>query len=113
MLGSIFTAGVQDLLRRAGAKPVRLPRRSPNLNAFIERFIRSIKEECLDRVIPLGEAHLRELIGEYIAHYHVERPHQGLVGAFLPPANDQAADGPVMRRERLGGLLNYYYREAA
>ncbi len=101
------------MLRRTGAKPVRLPRRSPNLNAFVERFIRSIKEECLDRVIPLGESHLRELIREYITHYHVERPHQGLGGALIQPANDQASDGPVMRRERLGGVLNYYYREAA
>ncbi len=109
----IFTAGVRNMLRHAGAEPVRLPRRSPNLNAFIERFIRSIKEECLDRVIPLGEAHLRELIHEYVTHYHVERPHQGLGGAFIQPASDRASDGPVMRRERHGGLLNYYYREAA
>ncbi len=86
---------------------------TPNLNAFIERFIRSIKEDCLDRVIPLGEAHLRELIGEYMAHYHVERPHQGLGGAFVQPSNDHTANGPLVRRERLGGLLNYYYREAA
>jgi transposase InsO family protein len=84
------------------------------LNAFIERFVRSIKEECLDRVIPLGEAHLRELIHEYMAHYHMEqRPHQGLGGALIQPANDHAADGPLVRRERLGGVLNYYYREAA
>ncbi len=109
----IFTADVRDMLRYAGVNPVRLPRRSPNLNAFIERFIRSIKEECLDRVIPLGESHLRELIREYIAHYHVERPHQGLGGVFIQPANDHAVDGPLVRRERLGGLLNYYYREAA
>ncbi|MHC4515445.1 MAG: integrase core domain-containing protein [Planctomycetota bacterium] len=109
----VFTADVRDMLRHAGAKPVRLPRRSPNLNAFIERFIRSIKEECLDRVIPLGEAHLREFIHEYVTHYHVERPHQGLGGALIQPANDRASDGPVMRRERLGGVLNYYYREAA
>ncbi len=109
----VFTTDVQAMLRQAGAKPIRLPRRSPNLNAFIERFIRSIKEECLDRVIPLGEAHLRELIHEYVTHYHVERPHQGFVGAFLQPANDHAADGAVMRRKRLGGMLNYYYREAA
>jgi hypothetical protein len=113
----VFTAGVRDMLRHAGVKPVRLPRRSPNLNAFIERFVRSIKEECLDRVIPLGEAlgeaHLRELIHEYMAHYHMERPHQGLGGALIQPANDHAADGPLVRRERLGGVLNYYYREAA
>ena len=109
----IFTVRVRGMLRRAGAKPVRLPRRSPNLNAFIERFIRSIKEECLDRVIPLGETHLRELIREYMAHYDMERPHQGLGGAFIQPANDHAVDGSLVRRERLGGLLNYYYREAA
>ena len=109
----VFTAGVRDMLKHAGATPVRLPRRSPNLNAFIERFIRSIKEECLDRVIPLGEAHLRELIHEYMAHYHVERPHRGLGGAMIQPATDHVADGLLVRRERLGGLLNYYYREAA
>jgi putative transposase len=109
----IFTACVRDMLGHAGAKPVRLPRRSPNLNAFIERFIRSIKEECLDRVIPLGEVHLRELIREYMIHYQIERPHQGLDGRLIQPANDHAADGPLVKRERLGGLLNYYYREAA
>jgi len=108
-----FTAAFRAMLRHAGTKPVRLPRRSPNLNAFIERFIRSIKEECLDRVIPLGEAHLRELIREYMAHYHAERPHQGLDGAFIQPANDHATDGPLARLKRLGGLLYYYYREAA
>jgi transposase InsO family protein len=109
----IFTAGVRDLLRHAGAKPVRLPRRSPNLNAFIERFVRSIKEECLDRVIPLGETHLRELVREYMIHYHAERPHQGLGGKLIQPADGHDADGPLVRRERLGGLLDYYYRKAA
>jgi transposase InsO family protein len=109
----VFTVDVRAMLRRAGTNPVRLPRRSPNLNAFIERFIRSFKEDCLDRVIPLGEAHLRELIGEYMAHYHVERPHQGLGGAFVQPSNGHAASGPSVRRERVGGQLNYYYREAA
>ena len=83
------------------------------LNAFIERFIRSIKDEYLDRVIPLGEAHLRELIREYMIHYHMERPHQGLDGKLIQPVNDHTADGPLVKRERLGGLLNYYYREAA
>ena len=101
----VFTAGVRDLLRHAGTKSVRLPRCSPNLRAFIERFIRSIKEECLNRVIPLGEVHLRELIREYMFHYHVERPHQGLDGKIIQHANDRASDGPVMRRERLGGVL--------
>jgi hypothetical protein len=109
----VFTAGFRNIVRHAGTKSVCLPRCSPNLNAFIEHFIRSIKEECLDRVIPLGEVHLRELICEYMAHCHMERPHQGLDGKLIQPANDHAADGPLVRRERLGGLLNYYYREAA
>ena len=107
---------IKVLREMLGGKRLRFTdeqRRSPNLNAFIERFIRSIKEECLDRVIPPGEAHLRHLIHGYIAHYHVERPHQGLGGAMIQPANDQASDGRLVRRERLGGLLNYYYREAA
>ncbi len=76
-------------------------------------FIRSIKEECLDRVIPLGESHLRELIREYMTHYHAERPHQGLGGTFIQEAGDIGVNGPLVRQERLGGLLNYYYREAA
>ena len=110
----LFTADFRAMLTRWGVKPVRLPRRSPNLNAYIERFIRSIKEECLDRVIPLGEAHLRELLREYVAHYHGERPHQGLNGALIDPSNDSDGGvGPIARRQRLGGLLNYYYRKAA
>ncbi len=67
----------------------------------------------LDRVIRLGEAHLRELIREYIAHYDAECPHQGLGGTFIRAAGDIGANGPLVRRERLGGLLNYYYRKAA
>ena len=101
------------MLSHAGATPVRLPRRSPNLNAFIERFIRSLKEQCLDRVIPFGEAHLRELIREYMLHYHIERPHRGMDGRLIQPADDHAADGPLVRRERLGGLLKSYHRLAA
>jgi hypothetical protein len=97
---------------RAGIEPIRLPRRSPNLNAFVERFNRSIKEECLDRVIPLGEAHLRELVREYVAHYHEERPHQGLSGRLIAAATGLGGRGPLAR-QRLGGLLNYYDHEAA
>jgi len=82
------------------------------VNAFVERFNRSIKEECLDRVIPLGEAHLRELVREYVTHYHEERPHQGLSSRLIAASTDRGR-GPLARRQRLGGLLNHYYREAA
>ena len=85
-----------------------------NLNAYAERFVRSIKEECLNRVVSLGEGHLRLLVREYVEHYHRERNHQGLDNQLLqrpPPPVSPAAD--VERRERLGGLLSFYYREAA
>ncbi len=104
----VFTQEFRARLARAGIEPIRLPRRSPNLNAFVERFNRSIKEECLDRVIPL-----RELVREYVAHYHEERPHQGLRSRLIAATTDHPGPGPLARRERLGGLLNHYYREAA
>ena len=102
------------MLRGVGVKPLLLPAGSPNLNAYSERFVLSIKSECLDRSIPLGEAHLRRAIREYLVHYHGERNHQGLANVLLTgaptPANTNAS---VHRRERLGGLLNYYQRVAA
>jgi transposase InsO family protein len=100
-------------LARAEIEPVLLPRCSPNLNAFVERFNRSMKEECLGRVIPWGEAHLRELVREDVAHCHGERPHQGLGGRLIAAPKESRGRGSLMRRERLGGLLNHYYREAA
>ena len=96
-----------------GVQPIRLPTKSPNLNAYAERFGRSIKEECLTRV-PLSEGHLRLLAREYVEHYHRERNHQGLDNRLLqraPPPRRAATD--VRRRERLGGLLNFYQREVA
>jgi transposase InsO family protein len=103
------------LWRRAiGVKSVRLPARSPNLNAYAERFVRSIREECLSKVVPLGERHLRELVREYVAHYHGERNHQGLDNRLIERSDDDAtATGRVLRRRRLGGTLNFYYRAAA
>ncbi len=78
--------------------------------------MRSIKSECLSRIVPLGERHLRHAIREYVEHYHRERPHQGLGNALIDPhpANvnvDPAA--PIRRRDRLGGMLRYYHRDAA
>ena len=109
----VFTRDVRDMLAHAGVQPVRLPRRSPDRNAHVERFVRSIRQECLSRVIPLGERHLRHLVSEYLEHYHAERPHQGLEGAIIDPANDKAGLGRVVRGQRLGGLLSHYYRKAA
>lgn len=108
----LFTAEFQQILRSAGVKTVKLPAQSPDLNAYAERFVRSIREECLSRVIPLGERHLRWVIGEYVKHYHLERNHQGL-GNELVERPPEAGRGPVACRERLGGMLKFYYRKAA
>ena len=93
---------------------MKLPPRSPNLNAYAERFVRSIKESCLERMIFFGEESLRSAIQNFVAHYHAERNHQGLANQLISPEAvhlDNA--GKVQRRQRLGGMLNYYYRAAA
>ena len=109
----LFTAGFKKILRDEGLKSVRLPKRSPNLNAFAERFVRSIKEECLDQMILFSEQSLRYAISEYVDHYHRERNHQGLESRIIRPQFRDGRVGEVERRERLGGLLNFYCREAA
>jgi transposase InsO family protein len=110
----VFTHGLRALLAGSGVKSVRLPARSPNLNAYAERFVRSIRDECLSKVVPLGERHLRELVHEFVAHYHGERNHQGLGNGLIEPSNDNAAaTRPILRCKRLGGLLNFYYRAVA
>ena len=110
----LFTAEFLDLLAGAGVKSVKLPPRSPNLNAHAERFVRSIKESCLERVILFGEESLRTAVGNFIAHYHSERNHQGLANRLINPEVGHLGNaGVVQRRQRLGGMLNYYYRAAA
>ena len=110
----LYTAAFRAMLGDCSVSCLRLPARSPNLNAYAERFVLSIKSECLTRVIPLNEAHLRRCVREYVAHYHEERPHQGLGNEhIMPPAKVPALDAPLQRRERLGGILNHYHRRAA
>jgi hypothetical protein len=89
-----------------------MPPASPNCNAHAERSVRSIKEECLDRIVPLGELHLRRLVREYVAHYHAERNHQGIGSALIGRPPPQPAVGPIRRRQRAGGILSYSYRGA-
>jgi transposase InsO family protein len=109
-----YTTGFRGILDGAGVKPVRCPPRAPNCNAIAERFVLSIKTECLNRVILFGEASLRRAIREFVSHYHAERNHQGVENKLLKPlATVSSINEPVQRRERLGGILNYYYREAA
>lgn len=93
---------------------VYLPR-TPNCSPYAERFVRSIKAECLGHIIPICVGSLRRVINEYVEHYHGERNHQGLDNQLIsaPVADMRKREGSINRRERLGGMLNYYYRLAA
>lgn len=92
---------------------IRLPARSPNLNAFAERFVRSIKSECLENLILVGEPSLRRAVEEFCIHYHEERNHQGLGNKLIEAKFAANEAGELKCRERLGGLLRYYHSEAA
>ena len=109
-----YTDQFRRLVRKSGTEVIRLPPMSPNLNAHAERFVRSLKEECLNRIIFIGQASLRRAVSEFMKHYHAERNHQGLGNRLLrgrPATVDD--NGNVQCRERLGGMLNFYYRKAA
>jgi transposase InsO family protein len=99
----------------AGVTRVPLPPRSPNLNAYGERWVRSVKQECLARLILFGEASLRHALTQYVEHFHHEHNHQGKGNVLLFPTlrRDPAREGPIQCRERLGGLIKYYAREVA
>ena len=104
-----YSQGFREFLEREGIKVIRLPPRSPNLNAYAERFVRSIKDELIYRMIFFGAASLRRAFKEYMAHYHIERNHQGLSNRLLRPSSGVSrSDGVVNRRKRLGGMLSYY-----
>jgi putative transposase len=110
----LFTKEFLCMLKAAGVESVKLPPRSPNLNAHAERFVRSIKESCLERLILFGESSLRTAIQNFVVHYHQERNHQGLSNRLIQPESDHVENtGAIERRQRLGGMLNYYYRTAA
>ena len=109
-----FCASFRSALASGGVKTIPLPARSPNLNAFAERWVRSVKQECLSKVILFGEAPLSRVLAEYSRHYHSERNHQGKSNKLLfPNASERTQLGrPVECRRRLGGLLKYYRRVA-
>src|SRR5205823_6766963 len=99
---SKYTAQFRRLIRDNGTKVIRLPPRSPNLNAYAERFVRSIKDECLNRMIFVGQVSLRRAVAEYMADYHAERNHQGLENRLIVPLAIPANDSAVVRHTRLG-----------
>jgi len=110
-----YCPAFQQIIDAAGVTRVPLPARSPNLNAFAERWVRSVKDEVLSRLILFGEESLRHVLKEYEAHYHAERNHQGKGNVLLFPLCGQGnkGEGPIQCRERLGGLLKYYDHDAA
>jgi len=109
----LYTREFRAAMKRGGVEVLRVPPSSPNLNAYAERFVLSIRTECLDWIVPLGEAHLRRSVHEFVQHYRFERNHQGLENALIEGAPSPAnTNGRIERRERLGELLNFYHRAA-
>jgi Integrase core domain len=110
-----YCPAFQQIIDAAGVTRIPLPPQSPHLNAYAERWVRSVKEECLSRLILFGDAALDHAVHEYAEHYHHERNHQGKGNVLLFPAvrQDTARQGPIQCHERLGGLLKYYAHEAA
>ena len=107
---SLFTRDFATILRQSGVKTVKTSPLAPNLTPYVERFIRSIKSECLDRMLIFGERHLEYVVSEYLQHYHHERPHQGIGNEMIEPAPQ--GKGEIICRERIGGLLKSYGRAA-
>ena len=108
-----FSKWFRTCLRREGVKPVRLPPRSPNLNAHLERFFGSLKSECLHKLILFGETARRKAVRFYLEHYHTARNHQGLENQLIVPmAHPPDTDKKIETTEHLGGLLRSYRRAA-
>ncbi len=114
---SKFSRSFRRIIESGHVTRISLPARSPNSNAYAERWVMSVKDECLSKLILFGEASMRRALREYLVHYHQERNHQGRGNIRLFPATTKRAaavdEPPVRCRERLGGLLKYYHREAA
>lgn len=109
---SKFCASFRAILATGNVKCLALPARSPNLNAFAERWVRSVKQECLSRLVLFGEGSLRRVLNEFLEHYHAERNHQDKGNVLLFPTTETPSAGFVRRKPRLGGLLNYHSRAA-
>ncbi len=108
-----FTAGFDAVFAAKGVEVIRTPYRAPKANAFAERWIRSAREVCLDRLLILGEGHLRHVMREYIGYYNQARPHQGIEQRCPIPIESARRDGAAKRRDVLGGIIHDYHREAA
>ena len=111
-----FTASFDEVFRSQGIRVIKTPVRSPRANAFAERWVRTVRVECLDWMLVLGRRQLEVILGEYVGHYNEQRPHRGLDLGVPPPSNQIPATPPplrVRRRDVLGGLIHEYYAIAA
>jgi putative transposase len=109
-----YTVAFRAFLAREGVEVIRLPPRSPNLNAYAERFVRSVKSECLSKLIPIGSSMLRRALREYMDHYHLERNHHGLNNNLIASTRIQCSKTErIDCRSRLGGILRFYERASA
>jgi putative transposase len=108
-----FTPTFDTVFRSEGIHIIRTPVRAPNANCYAERWIRSVREECLDKLLILREGHLRRVMRDYIAYYNTARPHQGLDQNIPIPRSLADVHGPIRCRKVLGGIIHDYYREAA
>ena len=113
----LFNKAWSQVLGNAGVSCVAIPAQSPNCNPYAERFVRTVREECLHKFVIFGEAHLQRLLGEFVQHYNRERYRPGLGGKLVMPnllaENDSEAVGTIKIRSRLGGILSFYNGEAA
>ncbi len=107
-----FTAQFRAILERAGVRVVRTAFQAPNMNAIAERWVQSVKRECLDQLILFGDDRLRRVLRDYVTHYNTERPHQGIGNVPIDGERD-VGQGDVVVRERIGGVLKHYHRAAA
>ncbi len=107
-----FTAQFKTILKDAGIKSVPICFQAPNMNAITERWVLSVKSECINRMIFFGVSSLWRALDEYCAHFHLDRPHQGLRNELITPAPTSNVDGKIIESERLGGLLRSYQRAA-
>jgi putative transposase len=111
--GTTFTAAFDAVFQSQGIEAIHTPYRTPNANAVAERWVRSIREECLSRLLIVNERHLRQVLQAYVAYYNSRRPHQGLGQQCPIPLEPTSNTGPVQRRDILGGIVHDYYRQAA
>ncbi len=108
-----FPIAFDSVFEAEGVEIVDIPYQAPNANAFAERWVRTVRQECLDKIIILNERHLHKTLQEYVAYYNARRPHQGLNQDSPLGLGPVTQEGPIQHRNVLGGIIRDYYREAA